>query len=87
MIKYFIEESTRNNYQFIIKVRKIHVILGSIIYLIAKIELMIGLFANQSLLLLLMGISWIGLLLTIRIYLEIRKKKSKRIITKITPVT
>ncbi|CAD8175047.1 unnamed protein product [Paramecium pentaurelia] len=85
IVKHNLESNDTVNRQSVYKIRKVHVILGTLMFLAAKIDIILGFIKHESSLLLILAIIWTALLILIRVGLEIYKSKYLSIKSKIVP--
>ncbi|CAD8078937.1 unnamed protein product [Paramecium sonneborni] len=85
IVKHLLEATEKQNRQILFTIRIIHVILGTIMYLAAKVDIILGFVKNEEKILLALGIIWTVLLILIRIGLEIYKSFNSSIRNKIAP--
>ena len=57
-MKYFFEERTKNNRQFVLDVRNIHRIIGTALFILGKINIYIGLYSFGLNTLLIVAVVW-----------------------------
>lgn len=74
-MKYHLELSVLVNKQFLVKLKKVHVVTGTILFIFGKVEIIIGLRSTGNTTYLILGIIWMVLLLLIRLVLEIWRYK------------
>ncbi|CAK71902.1 unnamed protein product (macronuclear) [Paramecium tetraurelia] len=85
VVKHFLESTGKENRQALFTIRMIHIVLGTVMYLAAKVVIILGFIKNEEKLLLVLGIIWTVLLILVRIGLEIYKSFNSSIRTKIAP--
>ena len=74
VIKVLLEDKSGKNREFALSMRKGHAIHGTLLYLLGKADVLIGMFINEVPVLTILVIIWYILLIILRIILEVSNR-------------